>query len=90
MKVRVQIEETLKYHSEIIVEQPETMSDEEFDRILGKIERDVINESAKDIAYVLEKDYGIIVIEVSTGFPDSPDNSELEIIDVSNVKEPSR
>jgi hypothetical protein len=87
LKVRLQIEEVLTYQSEIVVVQPGDMSDEQFEGILEKVERDSRNESVKDIAYALERDYGIKVEEISTEFPDSPSGSEVEIIDVSNVKE---
>jgi hypothetical protein len=85
MKAKLTIEETLRYESEIIVEQPESMSDEQFEAILSKVER--ASDDAKDIAYYLQEKFGIKVIEVKSGFPNSPSSSELEIIDVSNIKE---
>lgn len=87
MKVRITVEENVRYQSEIIIEQPETMSNDDLDEILSEAERSCRRESAKDVAYVLEERFGVKVLEVTTGFPDSPDDSELEIIDVSNVKE---
>jgi|GEM_PF-2914883 hypothetical protein len=87
MKVALTIEENLRYQSEIVIEQPESMSDQELNSILDKVERLCRDESAKDVAYVLSSKFGIKVHSVSTGFPGSPNDSELEIIDVSNVNE---
>jgi hypothetical protein len=88
MKVRITVEETLKYTDEIVVEQPNTMDDEEFEEILQRAERSIgYDGSAKDLAYVLKEKYGIKVIIQSDNFPDSPDSSELEIVDVMNVRE---
>jgi hypothetical protein len=87
MKVRLTIEETLKYQEEIIVEQPDTMSDGEFEGILVKAERESREYGVEDLAFVLSEKYGLKIVDSSKNFPDSPRDNELEIIDVSNVKE---
>lgn len=87
MKVGLSIEEKIRYSSEIIVEQPDSMPDKEFEDIISKVERSCRYDSAEDFALVLEDKYGIKVLEVSSGFPNNPSDSELEIIDVRNVKE---
>lgn len=87
MKVRLTVEETVRYQTEVVIEQPETMSDEELNNILDRVERQCRHDSGPDIAFVLEKEYGIKIHKVSSGFPDNPCDSELEIIDVSNIDE---
>jgi FKBP-type peptidyl-prolyl cis-trans isomerase (trigger factor) len=88
MKVRITVEETLKYTDEIVVEQPESMSDAEFDRIIEQAERNLgYDGTAKDLAYLLEERYGLKIVDQSENFPDSPMSNDFEIIDVMNVKE---
>ncbi len=85
MKVRLTIETNVRYQSEIIVEQPETMPDEDFEAILDNVERSCRTDNVEDVASVLEVTYGIKLLDIRTGFPDSPDYSDLEITDVENV-----
>ncbi|HHY72670.1 MAG TPA: hypothetical protein GX497_05500 [Bacillus bacterium] len=84
-KVELTIEENIKYRGEVIIKQPNTMNDDELEEIVRKVEKECKYDSAKDVAYVLENTYGINVLEVSSGFPDSPDDSELEIVDITDI-----
>ena len=85
-KVAIQIEETLRYEEEIVVIQPKGMSDGEFEQILSLAERkNRYTGGASDLAMILEN-LGIKVVEQTSSFPDSPRHSEMEIIDVRNVK----
>ncbi|MDQ0254904.1 hypothetical protein J2S74_002286 [Evansella vedderi] len=85
MKVGIYVEQKVVFRSDVIVEQPESMSDRVFESIIGKVER--FNEDIRDFTQILESEHGIKVLKVSSGFPDSPDTSEIEIIDVRNIKE---
>lgn len=87
MKVRLTVEENVRYTAEIIIEQPETLSNADLEVILESVESRCKSDQAKSIAYLLEHEHGIKIIEVNDNFPDSPSDSELEIIDVSDVKE---
>ncbi|QIW88663.1 hypothetical protein P59_065 [Bacillus phage P59] len=88
MKVRITVEETLKYTDEIIVEQPESMSDADFDKVIEQAERSVgYDGTAKDLAYVLEERFGLKIVDQSENFPENPMSNDFEIIDVMNVKE---
>jgi hypothetical protein len=88
MKVRLTIDETVRYQSTIIIEQPEDMTDDELEEILKKVERKCSRDgSVKDVAFFLKEEYGIDVLEVNDSFPDNPTDSEVEIIDVSDVRE---
>jgi hypothetical protein len=86
MKVRITVEETLRYQEEIIVEQPENMTDEEFENILEEAERRNRDGTTGDLAFELEE-YGLKIVDYSKSFPDSPRDVDLEVIDVTNVKE---
>jgi hypothetical protein len=81
-KVVIQVEETIRYEDEIIVVQPQGMSDEEFENALNKAEKKnkTYDGGAKDLASILD-DMGIKVESQSFNFPESPRDSELEIID---------
>ncbi|SHN77571.1 hypothetical protein [Desulfitobacterium chlororespirans] len=84
MKVKIVVEETLTYIDEIIIIQPETMSDEELEQIIKRVEKQC--REASDVAYVLESRYGLKVVERTDNFPESPDRSEIEITDIEEVE----
>jgi hypothetical protein len=87
-KVTITVEEKVIYIEEITVEQPETMEDEQFEEILGRVEGNCrYDGSSGDIAYLLENRFGLKVLDLTRQFPESPHGHELEIIDVRNVKE---
>lgn len=85
-KVKITVQEVIKYHGEIIIEQPDDMSDDELSEILGEVEKENQDGTVGDIAYDLQKKFGVNVIYCQSNFPDSHHDSELEIYDVSNVK----
>lgn len=82
-KVTIQVEETVRYENEIVVIQPDGMTDDDFDNVLGKAEREnaVFHGGVYDLAMILERD-GIEVLPQSFNFPGNPLTSELEIVDV--------
>lgn len=86
-KVVIQVEETIRYEDEITVIQPEEMTDEEFEMVLSKAERSIrhLEGGAKDLAHALEQ-LGLKIELQTFSFPGSPRNSELEILDVRDVK----
>ncbi|MFJ5625423.1 hypothetical protein ACIQD3_22600 [Peribacillus loiseleuriae] len=86
-KVCIQIEEKICYEEEIIVIQPNNMSDDEFEKALEKAEKEtnLYEGGAKDMASIL-RNAGITVESESFNFPDNPRDSELEIIDVRDAK----
>jgi hypothetical protein len=86
-KVEIQIQETLRYEDEIIIIQPEEMTDERFEEILDNAEkRNRQHEGgAKDLVSILSS-MGLKIESESFNFPESPRDSELEIINVRNVK----
>ena len=86
-KVAIQVEENIRYEDEIIVIQPNEMTDEQFEEILSKAEKlnRLYEGGANNLAVILE-DLGLKVEEQSCNFPDSPRSSELEIVDVRDIK----
>ncbi|MBX9158672.1 hypothetical protein [Bacillus cereus] len=86
-KVVISVEETIKYRSDITVEVPDGLSEKELNSILDKVEdKHKYDGGAKDIAHTLKQNHGFNVVEVASGFPDSPSSSESEIEDFSFVK----
>ena len=85
-KVEIQVEETTRYEDEIVVIQPEKMTDEEFEQILDVAERRnrSTNSGAKELAYDLKR-LGLKIESQTFNFPDSPRSSELEIINVRDI-----
>lgn len=84
MKVGIAVEETLTYRSEVIIEQPSYMSDEELDSHIEQAEKKV--SSFADFTAELEQ-MGFHVHETVTGFPSSPDDTEFEVYDTRNIKD---
>lgn len=84
MKVRISITETLKYQEELVVIQPDGMSDSEFDAIIDGAEKQCT--SADDMACFLEN-HCIETVGMTKSFPDSPYSEELEIDDLTNLKD---
>ena len=86
-RVSITIEEVVKYTDEVIVVQPDNMSDNDFDKLLNRAERTCkrTGGSASDFAIILEE-LGLEVAEYSTSFPDCPSDVEFEILDVISIK----
>jgi hypothetical protein len=84
MKVRISITETLKYQEELVVIQPDNMTDSEFEAIIDGAEKQC--SSADDMSCFLDN-YGIETVGMTKSFPDSPYYEELEIDDLTNIKD---
>lgn len=57
-KVTLEIEETLKFVDEIVVEVPETLTEDQLQDVLNKLERECGDASSKDVAFSLKEKYG--------------------------------
>lgn len=86
-KVEIQVEKTFKYEYEIVVIQPDGMTEDEFNTLLSKAERDTreFEGGAKEFAYALCR-LGFKVEKQSFSFPDSPSDSEFEILNIRDIK----
>ena len=83
-KVKITVAQKLYHFTEIIVEKPEDMPDEEFKTILNEAEREVNNTSDEmfsDIAWELEDRYGLNIISVDND-PYDPFDDGVEIVNV--------
>ncbi|EJR25252.1 MULTISPECIES: hypothetical protein [Bacillus cereus group] len=79
-KVTLEIEETLKFVDEIVVEVPETLTEDQLQDVLNKLERECGDASSKDVAFSLKEKYGFQIVGQSYSFPDAPSSHELEIV----------
>ncbi|PGU98934.1 hypothetical protein [Bacillus thuringiensis] len=87
VKIKLKIEETVKYEDEIIIEVPKTVTKEQFDGILDKLEKEYNSDTSKDVAHALKEKYGFTITKQSYSFPDAPSSHELEIVDCNyNLK----
>lgn len=83
--VKVSIEETFKYRRQMIISVPDSMTEKELDRLLGKTERKA--EQASDAPYAIkELNPEIIVVEFPNEDLDSPDFMSMEIDDFDIVE----
>ncbi len=82
-KVRVTVEENVTYKHEIELVQPENVSDEKMEELYDRAEKRA--QGGDDVHSMLAQSFN--VTKYSTGFPRSPLNVEVEIIDVMDVKE---
>ncbi|QQO40674.1 hypothetical protein 000TH008_246 [Bacillus phage 000TH008] len=82
-KVGISVEEIIHYTSEIFVERPDDMSDDQFEDILDYAERECrdADGNVTDIVFYLEE-AGLKVTEYAESFPHSPSRSEIAIEDV--------
>lgn len=84
MKITIRVEEKLTYTSDITVELPYGVSEEELNNQLDEIQHEVNRLSGggnyEDVAEEL-LELGYDVRETITSFPSSPDFVELEITD---------
>ncbi|MDP4087360.1 MAG: hypothetical protein Q8934_22610 [Bacillota bacterium] len=85
-KVRLSIQETLKYQRDMIIEIPDDMSESTLNSFLDKAQRKA--QAAIDVGYILE-DFNdeINVIEQPDESTDSPCDTEIEIDDFDFIKE---
>jgi hypothetical protein len=88
MKVRIQLEEVVKYSAIIEVIQPGDMDDEKFDLIVEHAERQCRHGQGSFDDFIDElRKRGLEITKDERSHLSSPDSVELEILDVSNVKE---
>jgi hypothetical protein len=85
-KVRLNIQETLRYQRQMIIEVPDSMTDDRLINFLDKAQRKA--QAAIDIGFILE-DFSseINVIEQPDESTDSPWDSEIEIDDFDYINE---
>ena len=82
--LKIEVVETIRYQDEIRVTLPDNMTEESFQEVLKAVKQGLklINGGAKEMATLLTA-AGIKVDSQSYSYPDSPLNSELEIVNVS-------
>lgn len=78
-KATLQIEETVMYQEEVVLNIPENVSEEEFSKMLEELKKRTHVDSAKDIVHALKKEYGFVIEKQTNHFPDESSNHELEI-----------
>lgn len=83
-KVVLTVEEKLIYNHEITVIQPEGMSDESFERLIGQVER--WSSDFDDLVYKLSKS-GVTIVETCENSPESPSDAEVEVVDINDLYE---
>lgn len=84
MKVKLIVEETLKYRHELTLDYSGDINEDRFEEILDEVTREC--DDFSDIEFVLNKRYGMNIIESISSFPENPDDQECEIIDVEDVE----
>lgn len=86
-QVRLSIEETITYQSEGVIEVPDDLSESELNAILDETQKQVYDGQAGDVFAVLEREQGFKTISQASGFPDNPNDSQLEITDFEEVRD---
>jgi hypothetical protein len=83
-KVRISIEENLRYQREMIIEVPDDMTEDKLNTILDKSQRRA--QSAGDIPYIVESlNKDIKIVECPDEDLSSPWDSEIEIDDFDYI-----
>jgi hypothetical protein len=83
-KVRVSIQEVLRYQRQVIIEIPDDMSEDKLNNILDKCQRKA--QAASDVPFIIEDlNDDINVLEIPDESMDSPWDSEVEIDDFDYV-----
>lgn len=80
-KIKLEIEETLRYDRSMIIEVPESISEDELDTILDRAERAF---GSQDVSNILSR-AGIKVLNEPDSDPSSPKTVELEITDITEM-----
>ncbi|MGV3094198.1 hypothetical protein [Bacillus licheniformis] len=85
-KVKVFVEENVRYWSEIIVDVPEDMNVDVFEDILDTTEKEV-NDSQGNVSDMVSafEDQGLKVVDYEDNFPEDPIMSEISIYDAMDV-----
>ena len=82
-KVKLTVEERKVHVNEIIVEQPEDMSNEEIKKIIKEVERKC--EDTEGIAWTLEVYYDLRIISVAVNNNICDAFEEVEVVDVREM-----
>lgn len=85
-KVKVFVEENVRYWSEIIVDVPEDMNVDVFEDILDTAEKEVndVQGNVSDMVSAFE-DQGLKVVDYEDNFPEAPITSDIRIYDAMDV-----
>lgn len=79
MKVKITVVDKVTYTSDVIIELPSYMSEEEFEAHLDDTENNLSpGSNFEDVVDELER-MGFEIKETETGFPDNPDEVNSEI-----------
>ncbi|WP_350303376.1 hypothetical protein [Bacillus pumilus] len=81
-KIKIELEEVLKYNSTMVVEVPDEISDEHLDDIWKRAEGEY---GISNVSNTLSR-FGIKVIQDSGLDPNSPSSTQLEITDVTEME----
>lgn len=84
-KIKLEIEETLKYHRSMLIAVPDDFSEDVLEDILDEAEKTA--SKGQDVSYVLErfKGEGLNVLEHADDDLSSPHRAEIEIYDKSEM-----
>lgn len=85
-KVKVFVEENVRYWSEITVDVPEDMNVDVFEDILDTAEKEVndVQGNVSDMVSAFE-DQGLKVVDYEDNFPEAPIMSEISIYDAMDA-----
>ncbi|MGG3873207.1 hypothetical protein [Brevibacillus laterosporus] len=83
-KVRLTIEETLRYTRDMVIEIPDDMGVKGLGNLLNRTENNA--DSAEDFQEIL-KQQGVNVLKGPDSFMDSPDRQEVECVDYREIEE---
>lgn len=84
-KIKLDIEETLKYHRSVFIEVPEDIPEGALYAVLDDAEK--TSSSGQDVSYVLEKTKWLKVLERSDNDYRSPFSVEVEISEMSEMRD---
>lgn len=85
MYLKIRVDDTLRYSSDIIVEVPNNISDNEIAHLLETAQENLIKPANyEDVVYEIEQQ-GYTVIESVSGYPNNPDNTECEITEYDKL-----
>ncbi len=84
-KIKLEIEEILKYHRSMLVEVPEDLPKDVLDDVLDEAEKTA--SSGQDVSYALEKIEGLKVLEHADDDLRSPHSAEIEIYEMNEMRD---
>lgn len=86
-RIKLRIEESVTYESEGVIEVPDDLTESQLNTILDDTQKKVYDCQAGDVFYHLNRDHGFKTVSQSSGFPDSPSDSQLEITEYEEVED---